>query len=248
MGKFVKVFLVAVLVSVGGVWAQCSWLCGANQAISTNSLLFFTSTTKSSEQSMVAVPTHTIRFYTDGGTAAANLSGRRDENIVLPATRRSGFTFAGWYTAPDGEGRRVGSSGDHYQIVSNATLYAHWKANSIPEPIRQNSTARNHPIVGTWRLRFGTNQEWQTKGLYVFNSNSTGIRRGIDVYYGTISAFTWNLANRRVRITHDNGEEYFFTFSGGDSFALKGREFIKIGSALEYNTFETLMLNRQQHF
>ena len=45
--------------------------------------------------------------------------------VTLPTPRRSGFIFAGWYTAASG-GTRVGGAGDSYTPSANITLYAQW--------------------------------------------------------------------------------------------------------------------------
>ena len=48
--------------------------------------------------------------------------------ITLPTPTRTGYTFAGWYTASSG-GTKVGNGGDSYIPKSNITLYARWTIN-----------------------------------------------------------------------------------------------------------------------
>lgn len=49
-------------------------------------------------------------------------------SVELRSYTRSGYTFAGWYTAASG-GTKVGNSGATYTPISDVTLYAHWTAN-----------------------------------------------------------------------------------------------------------------------
>ena len=48
-------------------------------------------------------------------------------SVTLPTPRRSGYIFAGWYTAASG-GSRIGGAGDSYTPTANITLYAQWGA------------------------------------------------------------------------------------------------------------------------
>ncbi len=45
--------------------------------------------------------------------------------VTLPTPGRSGYIFAGWYTAASG-GNRVGGAGESYTPSANITLYAQW--------------------------------------------------------------------------------------------------------------------------
>lgn len=45
--------------------------------------------------------------------------------VTLPTPTRSGYIFAGWYTAASG-GTRVGGAGESYTPSANITLYAQW--------------------------------------------------------------------------------------------------------------------------
>ena len=49
--------------------------------------------------------------------------------VTLPTPTRTGYTFAGWYTAASG-GTKVGTGGASYTPTSAITLYAHWTANT----------------------------------------------------------------------------------------------------------------------
>lgn len=49
-------------------------------------------------------------------------------SLTLPSPTRTGYTFAGWYTASSG-GTRIGSAGAPYTPTANTTLYAQWTVN-----------------------------------------------------------------------------------------------------------------------
>ena len=49
-------------------------------------------------------------------------------NVTLPTPTRTGYTFAGWYTAASG-GTKVGDAGETYSPTENITLYAQWTPN-----------------------------------------------------------------------------------------------------------------------
>jgi len=46
-------------------------------------------------------------------------------SVTLPTPTRTGYTFAGWYTASNG-GTRIGGGGETYIPIANITLYAQW--------------------------------------------------------------------------------------------------------------------------
>ena len=80
--------------------------------------------------------TVTVTFNANGGTfgsesnTTVNVNNVYDSAYTLPenAPTREGFTFAGWYTAADGDNIIV-TDGDNKTLVNNAsnhTLYAHW--------------------------------------------------------------------------------------------------------------------------
>ena len=50
-------------------------------------------------------------------------------SVKLPTPTRTGYTFAGWYTAVSG-GTKVGEGGAAYTPSANITLYAHWTPNT----------------------------------------------------------------------------------------------------------------------
>lgn len=75
--------------------------------------------------------TYTVTFNSNGGTTPSPTSKTVTYNSTygtLPTVTRTGYTFAGWYTAASG-GTQVTSS-TTVTITAAQTLYAHWTVNS----------------------------------------------------------------------------------------------------------------------
>ncbi len=78
--------------------------------------------------------TVTVSFNYNGGSTVGVPYSRKDVTYggtygELPTATRTGYTFAGWYTAVNG-GTRVTAS-TKVMNASNHTLYAHWTGNPI---------------------------------------------------------------------------------------------------------------------
>ena len=68
----------------------------------------------------------TYTFGAGNGTLTASYTNGA---ITLPTPTRTGYTFAGWYTAASG-GSKIGNGGASYTPTAAITLYAHWTANT----------------------------------------------------------------------------------------------------------------------
>ncbi|MDE6260578.1 MAG: InlB B-repeat-containing protein [Oscillospiraceae bacterium] len=67
--------------------------------------------------------TYTVTFDANGGSVSPSSAvTNADGKVSLPTPARTGYTFAGWYTAPSG-GTRVGAS---MVFSANTTVYAQW--------------------------------------------------------------------------------------------------------------------------
>jgi uncharacterized repeat protein (TIGR02543 family) len=82
---------------------------------------------------------HTVAFNANGG----KLSGAASKSVfetepygALPAATRTGYTFAGWYTAAMGGGKVADST--IVTATSGETLYAHWTANNYTAKFKAN--------------------------------------------------------------------------------------------------------------
>lgn len=78
------------------------------------------------EARLVKKTTHTITFDANGGVVnPASAETEVDGTLaVLPTPTYDGFTFVGWFTAPE-QGVKVATK---HQFTQDATIYAHWEA------------------------------------------------------------------------------------------------------------------------
>ncbi len=74
---------------------------------------------------------YTVTFNAGGGAVSpsASVFTTGSSPVTLPTPTRTGYSFAGWYTASSG-GVLVGGAGDAYTPTQSLTLYAKWSATS----------------------------------------------------------------------------------------------------------------------
>ena len=73
---------------------------------------------------------YTLTFYSNGGQGAMEpqyFSNGEVKALTANVFARTGFTFTGWNTQPDGSGTSYGD-GDALSLTSDLTLYAQWSA------------------------------------------------------------------------------------------------------------------------
>lgn len=94
------------------------------------------------EARLVKKTTHTITFDANGGVVnPASAETEADGTLsVLPTPTYDGFTFVGWFTAPE-QSTKVDTK---HQFTQDATIYAHWEA----KPETENLDNKD-PNVGT---------------------------------------------------------------------------------------------------
>ena len=70
---------------------------------------------------------YTVTYDANGGNCGQTTGYATSASaaVTLPTPSRSGYIFAGWYTAASG-GTRVGGAGENYTPSANITLYAQW--------------------------------------------------------------------------------------------------------------------------
>lgn len=82
-------------------------------------------------------PVYTCRWNANGGSWASGAVTRTGLSLPSPAPTRSGWTFSGWYTSPDGGDRLEDTpyfrSGRIDGLDDNIVFYAHWTQNA-PTP------------------------------------------------------------------------------------------------------------------
>jgi uncharacterized repeat protein (TIGR02543 family) len=76
------------------------------------------------------LPNYTVTFNANGGSVSPATRTVTSGAAVgtLPAPTRSGYTFAGWFTAASG-GTQISAS---TKVTANVTYYAHWTQNGYP--------------------------------------------------------------------------------------------------------------------
>ena len=78
---------------------------------------------------------YAVHYNTDGGTIINDLTGViwTQKNLLPVAPTKTGYTFAGWYTAPDGAGDAVTNATAYSELagdddkVMEVTIYAKWE-------------------------------------------------------------------------------------------------------------------------
>jgi uncharacterized repeat protein (TIGR02543 family) len=108
------------------------------------------------------------------GTAPAAQTKTQDEALTLAANTgslaRTGYTFAGWNTAADGNGTSY-AEGASYTADASATLYAKWTANAQAPAITQFKVTMTNAYGAAmlpgfdWQFRF-LSLEYQRHGCY----------------------------------------------------------------------------------
>ena len=70
---------------------------------------------------------YTVTYDANGGNCGQTIGYATSvaAAVTLPTPTKSGYIFAGWYTAASG-GTRVGGAGDSYTPSANITLHAQW--------------------------------------------------------------------------------------------------------------------------
>ncbi len=125
-----------------------------------------------------AIPTDTITFNSEGGSAVANMSGPNGSTITLPAAPTlAGSTFDGWFAAASG-GTALTSP---YTLTGSLTLYAQWTANGGTFTVTfnnnggQGSLASETASSPTALTLFQTGNMTQTNSYFIgWNTSPTG--------------------------------------------------------------------------
>lgn len=137
--------------------------------------------------------TYTVTFNANGGTTpTASMSVTYASTYgTLPTPTRTGYTFAGWFTAASG-GTSV-ASGTTVSITANQTLYAHWTANTYTVTFDKNGG--NAPSTAsktvTYDGTYGTLATCTRTG-YTFAGWYTAADGGTQVTSGTTVGITAN--------------------------------------------------------
>lgn len=149
-----------------------------------------TGTTRYPAQSTTYSPTaliHTAYFNGNGGSSPASIKRYAGQALgTLPGSSRTGYSFAGWYTAASG-GSRI-SSGTTMPS-SNVTYYAHWNANTAWLHYNGNggTPTGNAGVAGNRnQVAYGSGSYWTgssaTRTGYTFDGYWTAASGGTQVF------------------------------------------------------------------
>ena len=106
------------------------WYTAASGGIKITSDTTVSTTSNQTLYAQWTANTYIVSFDSNGGnTISTILTATYDKTYgELPTPTRTGYTFAGWYTAKT-DGTKVTST-TKYNLTSNQTLYAYWTANT----------------------------------------------------------------------------------------------------------------------
>ena len=89
--------------------------------------------------------TYTVTLNGNGGDSSSKKVTYDATYGDLPSSTRSGYTFAGWYTAATGGSQVTAST--KVQTANDHTLYAHWTANSYEVTLKANGGVGADQVV-----------------------------------------------------------------------------------------------------
>ena len=97
---------------------------------------------------------YTVSFNANGGTVSPTSKSVTFDQAygTLPTPTRTGYTFAGWWTAAS-NGTQITTS-TKMQTASNHTLYAHWTANQYT--VTANANGGTIPTTSGWTIASGS--------------------------------------------------------------------------------------------
>lgn len=167
----------------------------------------------------------TINFNGNGGSAVSAktvyYNGTYGE---LPASERTGYTFAGWFTAASG-GDQVTSS-TNVTLTADQTLYAHWIPQKFTVTFKDGGTTVSTKTV-TYDSTYG-DLPARSKTGYIFNGWYTAKSGGNKIYSTNRVAITANQTLYaqwtavKVTVTYDlnggNGENYTRSIAYGSTY------------------------------
>lgn len=149
--------------------------------------------TQTSFSYSVPAATFTVTFDKNGGNDPSSASKTVTYGSTygtLATCTRTGYTFAGWYTAASG-GTQV-TSGTTVSITADQTLYAHWTANTYTVTFNTNGgTTPTASKSVTYASTYGT-LPTPTRSGYAFLGWYTAASGGTQVTSSTTVSITAN--------------------------------------------------------
>ncbi len=163
--------------------------------------------------------TYSVSFDANGGTAASNITVTYNGTYGnLPTPTRTGYTFAGWYTAASG-GTQVTST-TKVTITANQTLYAHWTASTytITYALNSGTAGTNKPTSGTYDSVLTISKPTRAGYDFAGWTVTTGLNTSTAKYGTSSTTVTSAISSTTTKVT----AEYFknLTATNGGSVTL----------------------------
>lgn len=175
-------------------------------------------------------PKYTVSFDVNGGSGnCPSITVEKTKQYgTLPTPTKTGYQFAGWYTAKTG-GTLI-SATSIVSISGNTTLYAHWTPNKYTVTLNGNGGTPSSPTyTATYDAALGT-LPTATRPGYVFEGWFTEKTGGTKItsttVYKTVGSTTyyaqWSLANFKIKFDAAGGSASFdektvtYTYTYGD--------------------------------
>ncbi len=190
--------------------------------------------------------TYVVSFSTDNGTFCTSKSVQEGSSITLPSTSKSGYTFAGWYTAASG-GTYVGGSGSSYTPTSSITLYARWTPNVVTytvtfdgnggtSPSAQAAESGKSVTLPSASLYGYSFDGWYTSasgGTFVGTTGSTYTPSGNITLYAHWTKLTVSMSSisGTADIVVGSSATYTFTGTAGCSVSISGATWLTATSS-----------------
>ena len=154
--------------------------------------------------------TYTVTFDGNGGSTPSSQSVTYDSTYgTLPSSTRTGYKFAGWWTAASG-GTEVKTT-TRVSTAANHTLYAHWTAKTYTLTFNANSGTTPSPSTKsvTYGSTYGTLATCSRTG-YTFDGWYTAASGGSKIESTTTVGITAN----QTLYAHWTPVTYTITYTG----------------------------------
>jgi uncharacterized repeat protein (TIGR02543 family) len=177
--------------------------------------------------------THTLSFIAEGGSVSPTSKDVNYSSPVgeLPIPLKGGYSFGGWYTAPNGGGTEY-TEALIYSETSGVTVYAKWESRTYKINFNNNYSSENLPLIIdniVWNQPVTGNFPSLTREHYTpqgWNTASDG--SGVDVEKGD----TYQFYDDITLYAQWLGDPYNLTFNAnfiGNAVILPDRQ-VRYGS------------------
>ena len=150
---------------------------------------------------------YTIVFDANGGTGDTTVSIAPNSTLgTLPTVTRTGYTFAGWYTAASG-GTQVTAS---TKVTGAATYYAHWEIVNYTITFNANGGTGGTTVNRTYNSTLGTlptvtRDGYKFLGWFTAASGGTQVTASTQVTGAATYYAHWEIVNYTITFNANGG-------------------------------------------